>query len=139
MKSILKIMNETFYVLCFILSLQNLVCSLHLQPISVQTSQYEVIKSHMWLVITVLDNGGLAGRPKAKCPLSCMSVWWVGRDQNLNFTTQGNSWGLWGPWCVDPHTLTAHWPCAGQDRQPMGNIHITYRPCSSTCRGLQPC
>lgn len=53
----IKIINEIFYILFFMLSVQNPMCVLHWHHISVHT-RHIVFSSLMWLVVTILESSG---------------------------------------------------------------------------------
>ena len=53
----MKITEEIFYIPFLTLSLQNLVCNLYFEQISIWMShEFQVLNSHMWLVAMVLNN-----------------------------------------------------------------------------------
>lgn len=55
----IKIINEVFYILFFLLRLQNRVCILHSQHISVQASTFQGPSSHTWLVAIIPNSPAL--------------------------------------------------------------------------------
>lgn len=60
------------YLSVFMLSLQNLVCTLHLQynPFQLGLVLYQGLHSHVWLVVTISDSTAQEVLQPAKSPLA---------------------------------------------------------------------
>lgn len=55
-----KVLLMRYFTFFFVLNLQNPVCILHLQYISVRTSHIQVLRNHIWLVATKWYSSALA-------------------------------------------------------------------------------
>ena len=62
----IKILMRYISFCFFKLSLQNPVCSLHLQQSQSALATFQVLSNHAWLVVTTLDSTGLENNEPLK-------------------------------------------------------------------------